>query len=90
MRTISELVVILMALGAGFAWLSTEFAAASDVEMLQSDVSEIKQMVTADAIQRRMMRYCESVNAELKLRIEANRLAYEANYGYAVEWVCDP
>ena len=90
MKTILELVVIIATLGSGFVYLSTQFASAGDVEILQSDVSEIKQMVTADAIQRRMMRYCTTPNNELRLRIEANRLAYEASYGYSIEWVCEP
>ena len=90
MRTISELLIIIATLSGGFVYLSTEFASASDVEQLQGDVSEIKAMVTADSIQRRMMRYCDNHSPELKLRIETERLAYQITYARTLEWICEP
>lgn len=54
-----------------------------------ADMSELKEIVVSQNIQRLMWRACDKLdNDELKRRIEYDRAAFLRDFGHGIEWVC--
>ena len=82
---------IVVAMSSMFLYLNATFATAEDVSKMQSDVTDIKAMMLADSIQRKMWRMCEDPqNAELARMIEKMRNDYHILTGDVLNWVCTP
>ena len=54
-----------------------------------SDMSELKEIVVAQNIQRMMWRFCDNpASDELKRRIEFDRAMFERSFGHKLDWAC--
>ena len=85
------LVTVGLAIGSTLTYLQLNFATAADVQQMQDDVTDIKAMMLADSIQRKMWRMCEDPqNAELARMIEKMRNDYHILTGDVLGWVCTP
>ncbi len=85
------LVTVGLAIGSTLTYLQLNFATAADVEKMQADVTDIKAIVLADSIQRKMFRMCDSPdNRELAKTIAKMRHDYQILTGDVLGWVCTP
>ena len=78
--------MVLVAMGSGFTFMFTTFATAADMD-------ELKSIVIAEGIQRKMWRLCDNAgkdHTELKRQIGKDQARYQQLTGFTQAWICKP
>lgn len=85
MKKYAELILVIISMGTGFAFMFTTFATAADMD-------DLKAIVIAEGIQRKMWRVCESSSdtKQVKRQIAKDQARYQQLTGFQQEWICTP